>query len=139
MDVLAAYRKIPAPPAGGLAGLFAGCIALGCTALGVATIGFVLEKFGGPSGMGEGILVVAKPNMAVPVFVSAFCILIRCHHPITWKAPTVAFVLCAVSTWAWTRFGLAFAPAVLGTGGIAWLVRELLLVKKETTGPRHVL
>jgi hypothetical protein len=103
---------------------------------------FLLEKFGGPMDIGGGILVILIGlNAAVPAFIGAFTILVSCHHRTSWRTPTAAFALCIVAIRMLGAFDIQFAPFMLGTGALAWIVSCWLLRNKKRRGParEHVV
>jgi hypothetical protein len=130
--VLALYRRIPPLPAFVLSTLGAAATAVAITVAGVFAVMKVLDHFG-QSGLGAGILVVtAIPNIILPSFIAALTLLMHLHGSASWRTPTFAFAVGAVSTWMWTGpFGARFAPAILGTGALAWGISCFVLRRKR--------
>jgi hypothetical protein len=145
MSIQSAYRRMPAYFAVPLALLASAVAAVALVALGVLTLDFLLEKFHVADGPGAGVLIVcAIPNIAVPVFVACFSILINWHHTTSWRTPTVAFALGATLVGVWAPFRMdvndfLFAPFVLGTGAVAWIVSCWLLHRKLNANSEHVI
>ncbi len=83
----------------------------------------------GQSGPGAGVLVItAVPNIVLPSFIAALTLLMRMHGRTSWIVPTFAFVVGATATWMWIGpFDAVFAPAVLGTGVLAWGISCLMV------------
>ena len=139
MSAQSIYRRIPAYWAGLLAVVISFCVAIGSGILGAFTLDFVLEKLDGPPSIGGGVLVIiAIPNIVIPVFVSLFSVLVNWHHAASWRAPASAFALGSILTWLWTPFPVTFAPVVLGTGALALLLNCWWLRRKGNPNPEHV-
>ncbi len=102
------------------------------TVAGVFAISKALDHFG-QSGPGAGVLVItAIPNIILPFFIVALTLLMHLHGRASWRTPTFAFVVGAVATWMWIGpFDAVFAPAVLGTGILAWGISCLMLRRKR--------
>ena len=145
MSIKSAYRKVPTYFAAPMALLASAVAAVASAALGVLTLDFLLEKFHAADGPGAGVLIVcAIPNIAVPAFVSCFSILSNWHHTTSWRTPTFAFVLGAALVGVWAPFRMdvndfLFAPFVLGTGAVAWIVSCWLLHRKLSANSEHVI
>lgn len=133
MKILTLYHRIPSAVAVVLSGVLAIGAAATLTAVAVFFLDRALTPSSGDMGMGGGVLIIiAIPNVAIPVFVLLFTLLVSWHHATSWLTPTVALALCAVVLWVWTPFPPQFAPVVLGTGVIAWFISVWLL--KRTRG-----
>jgi hypothetical protein len=130
--ILALYRRIPVLPAFVLATLGAVAITVIITVAGVFAISKVLDHFG-QSGPGAGVLVItAIPNIILPFFIVALTLLMHLHGRASWRTPTFAFVVGAVATWMWIGpFDAVFAPVVLGTGMLAWVISCFMLRRKR--------
>ncbi len=133
MNTLRRYRDIPGYAAVLVAGAFSLCAA-GALGVGAGLVAdFLIGKsIGfGPFGTGGMLVILVMLNVAVPVFIVAFTYLMSWHHPTSPLAPTLAFGFCVASIRLLGPFSIRFAPFVLGTGSMAWLICCLLLRKKE--------
>jgi len=132
--ILALYRRIPALTAFVLGTLGAAATSLAITVAGVFAISKILDH-SGESGPGAGVLVVtAIPNIIVPFFIVSLTLLTHLHGRTSWRTPTFAFVVGAVATWMWIGpFDAVFAPAVLGTGMVAWGMSYFMLRQKSAS------
>jgi len=138
--ILSGYRGLPGIFATVLAVLISVCAATGLAALAAFILGFTLQTPEGASGPGVGVVVVCSiPIVAIPTFVAALSALIHLHHPTSGLTPSLAFAICAILTWWWMPFGLTFAPVLLGTGAIAWLISCYLLRKRGGSTPDHAI
>jgi hypothetical protein len=102
---------------------------------------FFVEKFVGygPFGTGGILVVLAMLNVAVSLFLGTFTSLISRHHPTSWLSPTLAFAFCIVLIRLLGPFSIRFAPFMLGTGAVAWLICCWLLRKKGSRESEHVV
>jgi len=141
MSIQSVYRRMPDYVAVPLAFLTFAVVAVMLAALAAVMLVFLLWKFHRPGDLGDATLAwfYAAPSIAVPAFVSCFSILINWHHATSWRAPTFAFALGAISVWVWARDfgGISFAWYVPGT--IAWLVSCWFLHRKSISHSEHVL
>jgi len=130
--IFAIYRRIPALPAFVLATLGAAIFAVGITVAAVFAISKVLDHFG-QSGPAAGVLIImAIPNIILPFFIVALTLLMHLHGRASWRTPTYAFVVGAVTIRVWIGpFGVFFAPVVLGTALLAWGISCFMLHRKR--------
>jgi hypothetical protein len=140
MSIRSVYRRMPVYLAAPLALLASGVVASALAAVGALTLVFLLQRFQGPDGpMAALLLVCTALNIAIPTFVSCFSVLFNWHHSTSWRAPTFAFALCVILTRIWFPFEIVFAPFVLGTSAIAWLVSCWFLHRRSSSHSEHVL
>jgi hypothetical protein len=142
VGVIQLYRRVSVLAAIAAAASCAVVAALGGGAAAAYLTSFLLEKFGGPQDIGGGILVILIGlNTAVPLFISVFTILVSCHHRTSWRTPTAGFALCIVAVRMMGAFDIQFAPFMLGTGALAWILSCWLLRNKKSKGPaqEHVV
>ena len=139
LRVLKKYRRAPLPLAIAIAIVGAALSSLVCGAAAVFLTDLLLiDKFDGPTGLGGGILVVLVAlNTAVPAFIVTLTLLVNWHHQTSWLAPTVAFVSCVLAIRALGTFDIQFAPFVLTTGLLAWIVSCWIVRKKRKPVSEH--
>jgi hypothetical protein len=126
------YRGMSAYLALTVALVSSAVVALTLAALGATMLGFTLGKLHSPGDLGDGILVILTAlNIAFPTFVGAFSAMVRWHHRTSPLTPTFAFALGVVLIRSLGSFSLTFAPLMLGTGTIVWIICCWLLRKKE--------
>jgi len=140
MSIQSTYRRMPDYLAVPLAVLGSVVVALALAALGMFTLAFLLNKFDGPEGPGAGVLVILVVlNIAVSAFIAIVSIFINLHHRTSWLTPTLAFALCIVLVRMMGPFDIQFAPFMLGTGMIVWLVSCWFLRRKLSGPPDYVI
>jgi hypothetical protein len=140
MSIQSAYRRVPTYFAVPLALLASAVVALALSALAVSTLDFLFKKFDGPEGPGAGVLMILIAlNIAVSAFIAVVSILVNLHHRTSWPTPTLAFVLCIVLIRIMGPFDVQFAPIMLGTGAIVWLVSCWFLRRKGISSSEHVI
>jgi ABC-type Fe3+-siderophore transport system permease subunit len=140
MSIQSAYRRTPVCFAVLLAVVASAVVASALGALGAFTLVFLLQRLQGPDGpMAAVLLVCTALNIAIPAFVSCFSVAFNWHHSTSWRAPTFAFALCAILARIWFPFEIVFAPFVLGTGAIAWLLSCWFLRRKLSADSEHVI
>ncbi len=144
MSIQCAYRRLTDYFVVPLALLVSASVALALAALGVFILDFLFKMFNNPlegPGAGVGILLAAV-NIAIPTFVASFSLLVSWHHVTSWRAPTFAFALAAILLWIWAQFRFAdifFAPFVLGTGAITWVLSCWFVRRRSSAHSEHVI
>ncbi len=141
MSIRSAYRRIPAYVAVPLALLASAAMALVLAALGVVVVRSLLDGLNGRDDLDNTFLALFYwgPAIALLVFVFCFSILANWHHATSWRVPTFALALGAISVWAWARDfgGIGFAWYIPGT--IAWLLSCWFLHWNTSAHPEHVI
>lgn len=104
----------------------------------------LVERFEGALGeMGIVVFFAAIPEIAFPVFILAFSILVNVHRRASWKIPTAAFALCCLAI-VLMHMILGFELWPLGaiwlaTGAVAWLISCRLLYRRRVSGLQYVV
>jgi hypothetical protein len=140
LKVIDQYRHVPLLLAIATAGLGALIASIACGASAVFLTHLLIEKFDGLMGLGGGVLVILLGlNTAVPVFIAALTLLVNWHHSTSSRTPTLAFAVCVCAIRALGSFDIQFAPFMLTTGVIAWIVSCWLLRKRGKPVGEHVI
>lgn len=141
MSIRSVYRRMPVYLAVPLAVLASAVAALTLAFLGVMAVDSLLDAFHGRADLGDAFLAFfhAGPAIALLAFVICFSILANWHHPVSWRAPTFAFALSAISVWVLAHDfgGIGFAWYIPGT--IAWLLSCWFLHRNVSAHPKHVI
>ena len=137
MRIRTSYRRLPGYVAIPLAVLVSLLVALLLAAFSAFSLELVLRR---PATVGTGVLIILVAlNIAISAFVGLVSILVSYHHQTSWRIPTLAFATCIVVVRTMGVFEFPFAPLMLGTGTVVWLVSCWLLRVKQITSPEHVL
>jgi hypothetical protein len=139
MSALTSYRRMNAYVAVALAVRLSSSIGIGFAGLGVVVLNSALQRndFSGP--IAGALLVCAVPMLLVPVFVQTLSLLVNWHHSTSWRAPTLAFALCAIPTRILFPFSITIAPIILGRGALAWLLTCWLLRREGSSQSQNVV
>jgi hypothetical protein len=141
MSIRSAYRRMPVYLSVPLGLLASAVVALALAVLGVVVVSYLLDGFNGRDDLDNAFLAFfyAGPAIALLGFVFCFSILVNWHHATSWRAPTFALALGAISVWAWARDfgGIGFGYYVPGT--IAWLLSCWFLHKSAGPHPEHAI
>lgn len=141
MSIRFVYRRIPVYLAVPLAVLASAVAAVTLAFLGVMAVDSLLDAFHGRADLGDTFLAVfhAGPAIALLSFVICFSILVNWHHPASWRAPTFAFALSAISVWLLSHDfgGIGFAWYI--PGAIAWFISCWLFHRNASAHHKHVI
>jgi hypothetical protein len=142
MSIQSVYRRMPGYIAIPLALLFSGVVALALAILGAALLDSLLEKLlhrTGDLGLGLLLWFCGAPSIAILSFVFCFSILVNWHHSTSWRTPTVAFALGAISVWVWARSfgGIGYMWYVPGVSAL--LISCWFLHRKSISHSEHIV
>ena len=138
-SVLQRYRRIPTFAAVTVACVVSMCAAIVTGSLTGYVAGLLFLKPDDPFGVTGIPVLLAILNVAIPVFIAVFTVLVNWHHSASWRIPTLAFALCIGLIRVMGSFEIRFAPFMLTSGAIVWLVSCSLLHRKGKSTPEHVL